>query len=31
MFCAQPWVKNAKIGNLIYHFRDIDIDTEAMG
>lgn len=27
MFVAQPWVKNAKIGNLIYHFRDIDIDN----
>lgn len=27
MFVARPWVQNAKLGNLIYHFRDIDIDN----
>lgn len=27
-FVAKPYVKNAKCGNLIYHFFDLDIDTE---
>lgn len=26
-FVARPWVTNAKVGNLIYHFNDIDIDN----
>lgn len=26
-FAAKPWVKNMKIGGLVYHFRDVDIDT----
>ena len=26
-FVAKKYVKNAKVGNLIYHFFDIDIDT----
>ena len=26
-FVAKPYVKNAKVGNLIYHMNDIDIDT----
>lgn len=30
-FVAQPWVKNAKVGNLIYHMFDIDIDTSVEG
>ena len=28
-FLAKPWVKNMKVGNLIYHFNDIDIDLDA--
>ena len=28
-FVAKDYVKNAKVGNLIYHMRDIDIDTSA--
>ena len=28
MFVTKPNVKNAKLGNLIYHFRDIDMDAE---
>jgi len=27
-FLAKPWVKNMKVGNLIYHFNDIDIDLD---
>jgi peptide/nickel transport system substrate-binding protein len=27
-FLAKPYVKNMKIGNLIYHFFDVDINTE---
>lgn len=27
-FVAKPWVKNAKLGNLIYHLYDIDIDLD---
>lgn len=27
-FVAKSYVKNAKVGNLIYHFFDIDIDTD---
>ena len=27
-FAAKSYVKNAKVGNLIYHMYDIDIDTE---
>ncbi|MBF0911927.1 MAG: ABC transporter substrate-binding protein [Atopobiaceae bacterium] len=26
-FVAKKYVKNAKVGNLIYHFYDVDIDT----
>lgn len=26
-FVAKSYVKNAKVGNLIYHFFDLDIDT----
>ncbi|QOY61241.1 ABC transporter substrate-binding protein [Thermophilibacter immobilis] len=26
-FVAKPYVKNAKVGNLIYHMFDLDIDT----
>lgn len=26
-FAARPYVKNAKVGNLIYHVNDIDIDV----
>ena len=26
-FVARPWVVNAKVGNLIYHMNDIDIDN----
>ena len=26
-FVARPWVQNAKVGNLIYHFNDIDVDN----
>ena len=26
-FVARPWVQNAKVGNLIYHFNEIDIDN----
>ncbi len=26
-FIAKPWVKNYKVGNLIYHFWNVDIDT----
>ena len=26
-FVAKKYVKNAKVGNLIYHFFDVDIDT----
>ena len=26
-FVAKDYVKNAKVGNLIYHMRDIDVDT----
>ena len=28
-FVAKDYVKNAKVGNLIYHMRDIDVDTSA--
>lgn len=28
-FVAKDYVKNAKVGNLIYHMRDIDVDTNA--
>ncbi len=28
-FVAKDYVKNAKVGNLIYHMRDIDVDTGA--
>lgn len=28
-FVAKDYVKNAKVGNLIYHLRDIDVDTAA--
>ena len=28
-FMAKPYVKNMKVGNLIYRFYDIDIDLEA--
>lgn len=27
-FVAKPYVKNAKCGNLIYHFFDLDVDTD---
>lgn len=27
-FVAKPYVKNAKLGNLIYHLYDIDIDLD---
>lgn len=27
-FAAKPWVKNMKIGALVYHFRDVDIDLD---
>lgn len=26
-FVARPWVENAKVGNLIFHFNDVDIDN----
>ena len=26
-FVAKSYVKNAKVGNLIYHFFDLDVDT----
>jgi peptide/nickel transport system substrate-binding protein len=26
-FIAKPYVKNYKVGNLIYHFFDVDIDA----
>lgn len=28
-FVAKDYVKNAKVGNLIYHMRDIDVDASA--
>lgn len=28
-FIAKPYVKNMKVGNLIYHLWNVDIDTEA--
>ena len=28
-FVAKKYVKNAKVGNLIYHFFDVDIDTSS--
>ncbi|SFG76567.1 ABC transporter substrate-binding protein [Oribacterium sp. WCC10] len=28
-FIAKPYVKNYKVGNLIYHFFDVDIDADA--
>jgi peptide/nickel transport system substrate-binding protein len=28
---AKPYVKNAKVGNLIYHMFDLDIDTTDEG
>lgn len=27
-FAAKPWVKNMKVGALVYHFRDVDIDLD---
>jgi len=27
-FVAKPYVKNMKVGNLIYHMNDVDIDTD---
>lgn len=27
-FAAKPWVKNMKVGGLVYHFRDVDIDLD---
>ena len=27
-FAAKPWVKNMKVGNLVFHFRDVDIDLD---
>lgn len=28
-FIAKPYVKNYKVGNLIYHFWNVDVDTAA--
>ena len=30
-FVAKPYVKNAKVGNLIYHFYDLSVDPDADG
>ena len=32
-FAAKPWVKNMKVGGLVFHFRDVDVDLgeEAQG
>jgi peptide/nickel transport system substrate-binding protein len=29
-FVAKPYVKNMKVGNLVYHLNDVDIDTSLM-
>ena len=28
-FLARPYVKNMKVGNLIYHLWNVDLDAEA--